>query len=103
MAIEPGAWERFLQEARDRARAELPLQSSGTLTRLTGLVLEASGIRAPVGAQCTVQMPGQAPVLAEVVGFAGDHALLMPAGDTQGCRAGQCGARCTLRARATPG
>ena len=88
MAIEPGAWERFLQEARARARAELPLQSSGTLTRLTGLVLEASGIRAPVGAQCTVQMPGQDPVLAEVVGFAGDHALLMPAGDIQGLSRG---------------
>jgi flagellar protein export ATPase FliI len=88
MAIEPGAWERFLQEARDRARAELPLQSSGTLTRLTGLVLEASGIRAPVGAQCTVQMPGQDAVLAEVVGFAGDHALLMPAGDIQGLSRG---------------
>ena len=88
MAIEPGAWERFLQEARARARAELPLQSSGTLTRLTGLVLEASGLRAPVGSQCTVQMPGQEPVLAEVVGFAGDHALLMPAGDTQGLSSG---------------
>ncbi len=88
MAIEPGAWERFLQEARARARAELPLQSSGTLTRLTGLVLEASGIRAPVGAQCTVQMPGQDAVLAEVVGFAGDRALLMPAGDIQGLSSG---------------
>jgi flagellum-specific ATP synthase len=63
----------------------------GTLTRLTGLVLESSGLRAPVGAQCHLQMPGQEPVLAEVVGFAGDRAFLMPAGDIQGLSCGANG------------
>ena len=81
-------WQRFLADAQARAGAALALESRGTLTRLTGLVLEATGIRVPVGSQCLVQMPGAAPVLSEVVGFAGDKAFLMPAGDTQGLSSG---------------
>jgi flagellum-specific ATP synthase len=60
------------------------LEVRGTLTRLSGLVLEAAGVRAPVGSQCLVSMKSQPPVLAEVVGFANDRAFLMPAGDVHG-------------------
>ena len=80
----------MLRVGRERVNQKLPLHSHGTLTRLTGLVLEASGLRVPVGSQCHLQMPGQEPVLAEVVGFAGDKAFLMPAGDIQGL---SCGAK----------
>jgi len=82
----------MLRVGRERVNQPLPLHSHGTLTRLTGLVLEASGLRVPVGSQCHLQMPGQEPVLAEVVGFAGDRAFLMPAGDIQGL---SCGATVT--------
>ena len=82
------AWSRFLLDARSRAATPVPLKSNGTLTRLAGLVLEASGIRAPVGSQCFVRMPGEPQVLAEVVGFAGDRAFLMPAGDVHGLSSG---------------
>ncbi len=82
----------MLRVGRERANQPLPLHSHGTLTRLTGLVLEASGLRVPVGSQCHLQMPGAEPVLAEVVGFAGDKAFLMPAGDIQGL---SCGATVT--------
>lgn len=78
----------MLQLGRERVNQPLPLQSHGTLTRLTGLVLEASGLRVPVGSQCHLQMPGAEPVLAEVVGFAGERAFLMPAGDIQGLSCG---------------
>ncbi|ABM56890.1 flagellar protein export ATPase FliI [Verminephrobacter eiseniae] len=89
MSVErPGAWTRFMAEARARMAEGVPLESSGTLTRLTGLVLEAVGLRVPVGAQCMVGMPGQAPVLAEVVGFSGERTFLMPAGDTHGLCSG---------------
>ncbi|PWW44462.1 flagellar protein export ATPase FliI [Melaminivora alkalimesophila] len=90
MAIEPAsAWKDFAAQARARLSGGVPLETRGTLTRLTGLVLEAAGIRASVGAQCLVRMGAQdAPVLAEVVGFAGDKAYLMPAGDTQGLSSG---------------
>ncbi|WP_287802380.1 flagellar protein export ATPase FliI [Diaphorobacter sp.] len=89
MAIEPArAWDDFMAQARARLAPERPLETRGTLTRLTGLVLEATGIRVPVGSQCQVQMNGQEPVLAEVVGFAGDTAYLMPAGDIHGLSSG---------------
>lgn len=89
MAIEPArAWDDFMAQARARLAPEQPLETRGTLTRLTGLVLEATGIRVPVGSQCQVQMNGQEPVLAEVVGFAGDTAYLMPAGDIHGLSSG---------------
>src|SRR5574343_147416 len=89
MRIEPvTSWERFMADARDRASVDVPLETRGTLTRLTGLVLEAAGIRVPVGSQCMVQMPGHEPVLAEVVGFSADKAFLMPAGDIHGLSSG---------------
>lgn len=81
-------WNLFLADARRRVAENTTLETSGTLTRLTGLVLEATGIRLPVGAQCLVSMKAQTPVLAEVVGFSGDRAFLMPAGDVHGLSSG---------------
>lgn len=87
---DPGErWRQFLAHARQQAGApQSTLEAGGTLTRLTGLVLEAVGIRAPVGSQCLVSQGTQSPVLAEVVGFSGDRAFLMPAGDVQGLSSG---------------
>ncbi|MBS0507935.1 MAG: flagellar protein export ATPase FliI [Proteobacteria bacterium] len=89
MPIEPAAaWGDFLAQARARLAQQQALETRGTLSRLTGLVLEATGLRVPVGAQCQLQQEGHAPVLAEVVGFAGDKAFLMPAGDIHGLSSG---------------
>lgn len=81
-------WQSFLDAARMRVSQESTLEVRGTLTRLAGLVLEASGIRVPVGSQCVVTMKSREPVLAEVVGFSGDRAYLMPAGDVHGLSSG---------------
>jgi flagellum-specific ATP synthase len=82
-------WRVFLARAQELAAAPAStLETGGTLTRLTGLVLEAVGMRVPVGSQCLIHQPQQPPVLAEVVGFAGDRALLMPAGDVHGLASG---------------
>jgi flagellum-specific ATP synthase len=81
-------WQAFLQGARQQVAQESTLEVRGTLTRLAGLVLEASGIRMPVGSQCVVTMKAREPVLAEVVGFSGDRAYLMPAGDVHGLSSG---------------
>ena len=82
-------WQHFLEGARKQVQSEAStLEVGGTLTRLTGLVLEASGIRVPVGSQCLVSMKSQEPVLAEVVGFSHERAFLMPAGDVQGLSSG---------------
>ena len=39
------AWEAFLADAKERVKAGATLEMRGTLTRLSGLVLEAAGIR----------------------------------------------------------
>lgn len=88
-------WQAFMQAARTLAQRPLPLDSGGRLTRMAGLVLEARGIHVPVGSQCAITAhsdplaPGDGePVLAEVVGFAGDRAFLMPASATTGLAPG---------------
>ena len=80
-------WLRFLAELEDRTDAPLPLDINGRLVRVTGLVLEAVGVHAPLGALCEVQGSGPA-VPAEVVGFHGDRAYLMPTGQVHGLASG---------------
>lgn len=81
-------WSRFMADAMQRVDSGSTLEVRGTLTRLAGLVLEAVGIRTPVGSQCNVSMDGGPAVLVEVVGFSNDRAYLMPAGDVHGLRSG---------------
>jgi len=84
----PTPWQHLLRNARARVRERIPLQSSATLSRVSGLALQAQGLRASVGAQCWIEQDPHHRLLAEVVGFAADTALLMPAGDTLGLRSG---------------
>jgi flagellum-specific ATP synthase len=81
-------WSRYLHDLQTFAETPLPLEAEGSLVRVTGLVLEAAGVRAPVGAVCEVVSPGQESVLAEVVGFHGDRAYLMPTGEVHGLASG---------------
>ena len=81
-------WGHFMEDVRANAAVKTPLEVRGTLTRLAGLVLEAVGLKVPVGSQCLIDNGHKAPVLAEVVGFSNDRAFLMPAGDVQGLSSG---------------
>ena len=81
-------WLHYLADLEAYAAVSLPLQTHGTLVRVTGLVLEAAGLRAPVGSVYEVHGDASQPVQAEVVGFNGDRALLMPTGDLQGLSSG---------------
>ena len=90
-------WQRYLADLQEHAAQPQPLESVGTLLRVTGLVLEAAGIRVPVGSVCEVHVdepggvPGSKlapPILAEVVGFNGDRAFLMPTGEVHGLASG---------------
>jgi flagellum-specific ATP synthase len=65
-----------------------PWVVSGRLTRVAGLVMEAVGIKAPVGSVCLVALPDGQTLDAEVVGFSGDRLLLMPATDVYGVHPG---------------
>ena len=84
----PDAWQHYLCDLELFASEPIALETQGTLVRVAGLVLEASGIRVPVGSVCEVRMPGQPPVPAEVVGFEADRAFLMPTGDVHGLASG---------------
>ncbi len=88
MPPEAAVWQRFMDDALARVQRSPRLEVEGSLTRVAGLVLEATGLRTPIGSQCLVRMPGQKDVLAEVVGFSGDRAFLMPAGDVHGLSSG---------------
>ena len=74
-------WQRYLADMQSFAAEPVPLETQGLLVRVAGLVLEAAGIRVPVGSVCECACPARPPVLAEVVGFSGDRAFLMPTGD----------------------
>lgn len=90
-------WTRYLDDLKAFAATPVPLEPQGKLVRVAGLVLEATGVRVPVGSVCEISMPrssgnstrrGTAPVKAEVVGFSGDRAFLMPTDEVQGLASG---------------
>jgi flagellum-specific ATP synthase len=74
------------------AQAAAPVRVRGRLSRATGLVMEATGLRLPVGAVCTVGEPvdparpdgARHDLEAEVVGFGDGRLFLMPTGDFAG-------------------
>jgi len=83
-------WARYLDDLQAYAGVPQPLEMQGQLVRVAGLVLEAAGVRVPLGAVCDIGGgEGQgAPVTAEVVGFDGDRAYLMPTGELHGLASG---------------
>jgi flagellum-specific ATP synthase len=81
-------WLGFLEQCRDAAADAQPILSSGHLTRINGLVMEASGLKLPLGSSCRIIPAGGTAVEAEVVGFAGDNLYLMPCEDVYGLSPG---------------
>ena len=85
------SWNRYLSDLDRCAATPTPLESQGKLVRVAGLVLEAAGLHLPVGAVCEIHSESRVektPVLAEVVGFAGDRAYLMPTAEAHGLASG---------------
>ena len=77
-------WKAYLQDCSELIAIAEPMQVSGRVTRVAGLVMEAVGLKLPVGSACTVPLPNGSQLEAEVVGFAGDHLYLMPQSDVEG-------------------
>lgn len=57
---------------------------SGRIVKVTGLVMEAVGIKLPVGSACVIHLQNGVKIEAEVVGFDGDRLFLMPQSDLEG-------------------
>ena len=83
-----GRWQRFLEGCQLAASSAQPLWPAGHLTRINGLVMEASGLKLPLGSSCHVFPASGAPIEAEVVGFAGEKLYLMPSDDVYGLAPG---------------
>lgn len=87
----PGAaahWRDFLHSCTEAAAHAPALTASGHLTRINGLVMEAAGLKLPLGSSCLVLPAGGSPVEAEVVGFNGEKIYLMPSDDVYGLSPG---------------
>ena len=87
------AVQRFL-DLQDRL-IEPPVVRFGHLNRIVGMTIEASGLDAPMGSQCSVEKSDGSRVEAQVVGFSNDLIYMMPFQGTIGLKPG---ARVTLRA-----
>ncbi len=81
-------WSGFLDDCRALAQSASPFQISGRLTRINGLVMEAAGLKLPLGSGCHIAIPGGAAVEAEVVGFSGEKLFMMPTDDVYGLAPG---------------
>ena len=74
----------YLRDCQEAVCQISPWRTTGRLTRVAGLIMEASGLKLATGVSCRVAMPGGQQVDAEVVGFAGERLYLMPATDVYG-------------------
>ena len=88
MSRHDALWRDFLGDGRRLVESCNPLEVSGRLTRINGLVMEASGIKLPLGSGCRILVPGGGAVEAEVVGFNGDKLYMMPTDDVFGLAPG---------------
>ena len=77
-------WRERLAKRTRRIEQTPPPPVEGSLTRMVGLTLEATGCQASIGDYCDVITQDGSRVASEVVGFAGDRLYLMPTGDIQG-------------------
>jgi flagellum-specific ATP synthase len=87
----PDSAERFATFLRNAARAghaATLVDTRGKLTRVAGLVMEATGLKLPLGSVCSVEQREGGVVEAEVVGFAGERLFLMPVSDIAGVSPG---------------
>jgi flagellum-specific ATP synthase len=81
-------WQSCLRDAGELVAIIDPMQVSGRVTRVAGLVMEAVGLRLAVGSACTIPLQNGARIEAEVVGFENDRLFLMPQSDVEGVSPG---------------
>ncbi|MFZ6658637.1 flagellar protein export ATPase FliI [Undibacterium sp. TJN19] len=81
-------WKSKLLATREQISHVKTTLLSGRVTRVTGLVMEAVGLRLPVGSACSIHLQSGAKIDAEVVGFDGERLFLMPHSDLDGVTPG---------------
>ncbi len=74
-------WAEALAQSLDQGGC---IATRGRVSKAVGVTIEARGIQAHVGELCELRTPGEPPLLAEVVGFHEQTALLTPLGPLSG-------------------
>ncbi len=74
-------WKAWLHDCSELLAIAEPMQVSGRVTRVAGLVMEAVGLKLPVGSACTGPLPNGAQLEAEVFGINSDRRVLIPQSD----------------------
>ncbi|BBP01213.1 flagellar protein export ATPase FliI [Sulfuriferula nivalis] len=77
-------WQAYLRQSSQLVSATQTINIAGRVTRVAGLVMEAVGLKLPVGSACIIPLNSGAQLEAEVVGFDGDKLFLMPQSDVEG-------------------
>lgn len=77
-------WAAKLDPYLQRAAQPRKMVVAGTLTRMVGLTLEATGCQAVIGGRCLIESAQGHSIEAEVVGFHGERLYLMPIGELHG-------------------
>ncbi|MDO9051295.1 MAG: flagellar protein export ATPase FliI [Methylotenera sp.] len=77
-------WHDHIRDCKEILRIVEPLEVAGRIVKLTGLVMEAVGIKLPIGSACFVPLSEGHRLEAEVVGFDGERMLLMPQSSVDG-------------------
>ncbi|CAN5125693.1 flagellar protein export ATPase FliI [soil metagenome] len=80
--------KQFLEDCTEFAKTQPMLRANGRLVRVAGLVMEAVGLRLPIGSTVIVAQGTTLSVEAEVVGFAGEKLFLMPYSEPVGLMPG---------------
>lgn len=82
--LSPQSWkDQFAASAKTLKHVQSE-NISGRIVKVTGLVMEAVGIKLPVGSGCIIHLQNGVKIEAEVVGFDGDRLFLMPQSDLDG-------------------
>lgn len=87
MTARIGRWIGALEGFESRMSGVAMTRHYGRLTKITRLVMEAEGIKMPLGATCFIERVingNTEEVICEVVGFNGPRMLLMPLAELEG-------------------
>lgn len=79
---------QYLADCNEAVRWLRPWLPRGRLVRISGLLLEAVGLRLPIGASCDVLTPAGGATEVVVVGFQEDRLFLMPIAEVYGVEPG---------------
>ena len=77
-------WQAYFERTQQILKHADPILQMGKVTRVTGLLIEVSGLRLPIGSACKINLAYGKNLEAEVVGFEKKHLLLMPQQDVYG-------------------